>query len=185
MTNCDHKGEQFIAINLLINDVQMFAESNPYIQPEPPQKMLSQFFGDLQQLLILCQQIKLMPDVALKESLQQVSALYLPTTRGLMALYMSAPDPEGARNWFDYQREYKARNTYINNLTALLNWQEAVYDGLIQAYPLLPVPYEWPQSNEPDTPPESVQQQTFQENAYPKQQSESDFEQLMDSDLIL
>ncbi|MCC2605094.1 hypothetical protein [Planctobacterium marinum] len=164
MGDCNYMSQQFIEINQLLRDVQVFSETSQYLQPSPPEQALAQFFKDMQSLLVLCQQIRLLPDVALKDTLQQISALYVPTTRGLMALYMSAPDPESARGWFDYQREYTARQSYIRNLKALMLWQEAVFARIVGHYPLLPVPYDWPLTEgpqEPDLPAENSTEESL------------------------
>ncbi|MDP5135011.1 hypothetical protein ORJ04_03495 [Rheinheimera baltica] len=147
----------FLSLHALLTQVMAFATDNRYQTPLPTQEKLLTFNNDMQQLFMLHERFKLLPDHATKASLQQLSCLYLSTQNGLLDLLYSCPQPIDAEHWFDYQQEYRARTQQMSHLSQLLLWQQQFYQQVLRLFPQLPIPLSLNDTAAPDIVPSQEQ----------------------------
>lgn len=140
MTDNQSQLPDFLKLNEILNQVVYFASSNRYQTPEPDNLFLDSFNQKMQKTFVLYEQLRTMPGYTPKATLEELSLLYWDVYEALTVLLMGSPDPKAALSWFDYQKEFSARQKQLQNLTMLLDWQQALYTSLLDCVPLLPVP---------------------------------------------
>lgn len=131
----------YLYLNTVLRDAVHFVNNNKYFKPQPSIDLVEEFEAVFRQLLNNSQTLMLLPESNIKATLEAISGTYTFTYRGLTALYMSAPVPEDAAGWFDYQKELRARQTFLKNLQILLNWHVEFFDEIVSNFPFLPIPF--------------------------------------------
>jgi hypothetical protein len=123
-----------------VDDIVRFADTNQYQQPMPTPELIEDFDNVFKEVLVIYEQIKVLPDYLPKDVLEDLSNYYIPAVEALSFMINACPDPEAALSWFDYQQEYKSRAKQLKNLTTLLDWQQSIYLAIVERVPELPVP---------------------------------------------
>lgn len=131
----------YLTLNNTLDQVIAFSSTNRYQSPQPNETKLKEYEVEMRELFILDERINLLPNSAPKEQLEKIAALYIPTHNGSVNLYMACPDPEEAKHWFDYQKEYKTRLKQLENLTILIEWEQDFYQKILSLAPALPIPF--------------------------------------------
>lgn len=137
------KNEQpldYLTLNTILNQIIAFAATNQYQSPRPLEQNIATFDKAMQALFILYEQVTILPSMAPKATLEEISNLYSDTARGLNSLYMCSPEPKEAKGWFDYQKEYHSREEQQRNLLILLEWHRNFYQKVLSIAPTLPIP---------------------------------------------
>lgn len=136
----------FLSLNNTLDNVLKFASENEYIHPPLAQEALHDFYIHMKDLFILSEQLKVFPSCVKKQTLESAAILYQPTSRYLVTLFMSSPSPKQAKGWFDYQKEFKAREQYQHEIMLLMSWHIHFFDELVSLCPPLLIPYPQQQS---------------------------------------
>lgn len=139
--NNDIADLSYLTLNNTLDQVIAFSSTNRYQSPQPNVAKLKEYEVEMRELFILDERINLLPNSAPKEQLEKIAALYIPTHTGSVNLYMACPDPEEAKHWFDYQKEYKTRLKQLENLTILIEWEQDFYQKILSLAPALPIPF--------------------------------------------
>ncbi len=140
MSNLKTDEYHYLSLSTCLSHVIEFASINKNQTPVPTKDQLEQFEVAMQTLFILYEQIALMPNSAPKLHLEQISTLYTPTQNGLTKLFMACPPAKDAEHWFDYQKEFDAREQQQKSLTELIVWHTGFYQKVLHLAPPLPIP---------------------------------------------
>lgn len=140
MSNNIPQTYNFLTLHATLARVISFAETNEYIYPPISQTQVNQFYSSMSALFTLSEQLQVLPYLEQKQTFELAASYYAQTKNCLVTLFMSSPSPSQAKGWFDYQKEFKAREQYQKDLMVLMTWHLDFFEELVQRAPPLIIP---------------------------------------------
>lgn len=130
----------FLTLHTTLARVMLFAHTNEYIYPPVNTEQLKHFNSSMKSLFVVFEQLDVLPNWEQKQTLELAATQYASTKNCLVTLFMASPSPSQAKGWFDYQKEFKAREQFQSDLMLLMSWHLNFFEDLVHKAPLLIVP---------------------------------------------